>query len=617
MMPERGRIGRHGWIAAGLLLGLPAVVLLAAAVLLPRIELGPFAAARATAALGREVTIGSLRVAPGLPLRVALRDLRVANVEGGSRPLMAELARLDAAMSPLPLLWGEVSLNEVSAAGFALWLERAPGRRANWRFAPRATAAGGVAPVLPGRLDIADVEIVFRTTGGAELHTRIDTARLLAAPRERPAYLEAAGSYNGVALRLEATLPGAAELRAGGPVPVALRATAAGTTLLFEGTATDPLGFDGLDGRLSFAASSPRAVLAMAGVAEGPELPVEFTAQARREGDLWRLAELAGMLDCATLAAPMLELREGGGGTPDAIAARVDLARIDLDRLLPGPRGDDAADPPLIVPARPDPLIRAEVTARAFAHQALGGTDAAVAIEVAPARVTLESRFVTAFGAQVEARGEMVPAGDGARLDAVLRLREAEIDALRQQLGLGPLPVAGRAALDAAIAAEGATLGAARQAARVSAVLAMSEGSIAREVIEMASTDLRALFRTPRGRTPLTCLLAAVDLRGARGEVAPLRIRAGTGTIAGLMTFDLERRRLDLVIGSERATTDVFALDIPVRVSGTFGDLDVAPAEWSRAGRARLARGGMAAMPPELVEIARASACYRPGGVRR
>lgn len=99
--------------------------------------------------------------------------------------------------------------------------------------------------------------------------------------------------------------------------------------------------------------------------------------------------------------------------------------------------------------------------------------------------------------------------------------------------------------------------------------------------------------------------------------MAPLRIRAGTGTIAGLMTFDLERRRLDLVIGSERATTDFLALDIPVRVSGTFGDLGVAPAEWSRAGRARLARGGMAAMPPDLVETARASPCYRPGGVRR
>ncbi len=614
-------MSRRSRIAIGFVLGLPAVAVLAAAVALPRIDFAPFAAARATAALGREVSIGSLRVTPGLPLRIALRDARLANIEGGSRPEMASLARLDAALSPLPLLWGEVALNEVAAEGLTLLLERAPGRRPNWRFGPARPAGGAreaAAPRLPGLVRLASSEIVFRTTGGSDLRAGIEDARLSAAPPGRPASLLATGSYNGVALRLEGSLSSAAEPRAGGPVPVALRATAADTALLFEGTATDPFNLDGLDGRLTFAASSPRAVLAMAGAGGGPEVPVEFTARARREGDLWRLAELTGTIDGAAVTAALLELTEGGGGRPDAIVARMDVTRLDLDRLLgAGGEAERGAEAPLRVSAAPDPVLRAEITARAFTHAEFGGTDAAVTVEVVPSRVALDGRFVTSFGAQVEARGEMVPAGDGARLDAALRMRGAELDALRRRFGLGPLPLSGRAELDAAVAAEGATLGAARQGARVSAVLAMTEGSIAREVIEMASTDIRSLFRTPRGRTRLDCLLAAVDLRGTRGEAAPLRIRAGTGTIAGLLAFDLERRRLDLVIGSERATTDFFALDIPVRVSGRFEAPDIAPAEWSRAGRARLARGEMAPLPPELVDIARSSPCFRAGGVRR
>lgn len=615
-------MSRRGRITAAFLLGLPVALLLAAVVALPRVDLAPFAAARATAALGREVTIGSLRVVPGRVATVALREARVANIEGGSRPVMAELARLDATVELLPLLAGRLVLHGAEAEGLRLYLERAPDRRANWRAGDgtRGDAPpqrGG--PLLPQDLRLARSEVVFRTTGGAELRTVIEDGRLTAEAPDRPARLQVRGSYNGVALRVEGVLGTLRQMsEAAAPMPVALRATAADTAMLLEGTATDPLNFDGIAGTLTFAASGLRDVFALAGEAGGPDLPVEFAAQARREGNLWRLTDLAGTIDGDPVTAALFELREGSAGTPDAVAARLAFERLDLARLLDAMgSGGDAADPRLQVPARPDPLIRAEIAADSFSHPEVSGTDAAVTLEVAPARLALEARLVTAFGVRVEGRGQMVPAGEGARLDATLRLPEAELDALRRHLGFGELPVAGRATVDAVVAASGATFGAARQGARVSAVLTMAGGSIAREVIEMASTDIRSLFRTPRGRTGLGCVLAAVDLRGTRGEVAPLRLRAGTGTVAGLMSFDLGRRQLDLVIGSERATTHDLALDIPVRVSGTFGDLDIAPAEWSRAGRERLSRGEMAPLPRALSEIARASPCYRRGGVAR
>ncbi len=615
---------RRTKIILGVLVGLPVLSVGAALLVVPRVDLGPMVAARASAALGREVTVGSLHVSPGLTTAVALRGARLANIEGGTRPAMAEVARLDATLDLLALLRGEVVLRDAAADGFVLYLERAPGRRANWHFGdrPATPAPPGAAPAdrsgfpVFRSLRLTRSEVVFRTTGGTELRTGLDEVTLAAAGVDQPTALHAKGSYNGEALTLEGALGSIATLRdAATPFPVTLRATARDTSLLYEGTSTDPLNVDGMDGRLTLAASTPKAILAMAGAAGGPEVPAEIAGHFTRQGDVWRLAEASGTLDGAALTAPMLELTEGGAGEPDTIVARLAVARLDLGRLA-GESAGVGEDMALGVPAMPDPLVRAEISAAGFSHPALSGTDAEAKLEVAPGRIRLDTRFV-ALGARIGLVGEALPAGNGARLSAGVQMREADIDRLRRALGVHAVPVGGRLSIDASLFAEAATLGAIRRVGRVSAVAGMTGGSIAREVIEMASTDLRALFRTSRGTTRVTCLLAAVTVNGTRGEAAPLRIRAGTGTIAGIATFDLGRRWLDLVIGSERASTDFFALDIPVRVSGSFENPNIVPARWSREGRARLERGGFAPLPPDLMAIARRNPCYAGRSLRR
>ncbi|NMJ40197.1 hypothetical protein GWK16_03015 [Roseomonas sp. JC162] len=617
-------MSRRSKIILGILVGLPVLAVLAAILVVPRIELGPAVAARATAALGREVTVASLRVSPGLTTALALRGARLSNIEGGTRPTMAEVASLDATIDLLPLLRGQVVLRDATADGFVLYLERAPGRRANWRFGERPPPAAAAPQDRSGfpmfhAVRMTRSEVVFRTTSGNELRTALDEVTLTSPAVDQPTALRAAGSYNAVPLRLDGVLGSVAALRdAATPFPMTLNATADATELRFNGTSTDPLNFDGMDGRLALTASSPRAILAMAGAEGGPAVPIEVAGRFTRQGDVWRLLDGEGKLDGGDFTAPRLELTEGNAGQPDAVVARMAFARLDLGRLLGDQGGGEGdADTPLAVPARPDPLVRAEITARQFVHPDISGTEASVKVDVAPSRIGLETHFVTSFGARLSAAGEAVPAGDGARLAADIELRDADIDGLRRAFGVHSVPVAGRMSVDAALTLEAATLAAARRNARLSAVASIVDGSISREVIEMASTDVRALFRTSQGMTRVTCLLAAVDVNGGRGEAAPLRIRAGTGTIAGLATFDLNRKRLDLIIGSERASTDFFALDIPVRVSGSFSDPSIEPARWSREGRARLERGGMAPLPPNLMEIARRNPCYAGRSFRR
>ncbi|MFW1582050.1 hypothetical protein ACEV7R_23770, partial [Vibrio parahaemolyticus] len=89
----------------------------------------------------------------------------------------------------------------------------------------------------------------------------------------------------------------------------------------------------------------------------------------------------------------------------------------------------------------------------------------------------------------------------------------------------------------------------------------MQGGLIARDLLEKLSGDLRTLLRKGEGRTQISCLLGVVVLRDGIARLAPLRLRAAEGVAIGGGQIDLARRRLDLVLRTERASTSFFALD--------------------------------------------------------
>lgn len=167
---------------------------------------------------------------------------------------------------------------------------------------------------------------------------------------------------------------------------------------------------------------------------------------------------------------------------------------------------------------------------------------------------------LTTLGARVRASGRVEAVDKGGRLSADVAVSGADIQRLRRALGFGPVPLLGQLDAEVVAASSGATLNAATRAAHVSAVVSMNGGCTAREVIEMASIDVRLLFRKPKGMSPVSCLLGALDMRAGVGTVMPLRVRAANGAIAGAVRFDLYRRWFDLTIGSQSASTSVFAL---------------------------------------------------------
>jgi len=111
------------------------------------------------------------------------------------------------------------------------------------------------------------------------------------------------------------------------------------------------------------------------------------------------------------------------------------------------------------------------------------------------------------------------------------------------------------------------------------------------------------------GSSAIECLLGVVDMNGLAGHIRPLRIRTSDGTLAGVGSFDMQKQWMDLTVGSLSSTTDFFALDIPIHVTGSFANPHVTPAGKS-SGRDRLFSGDeLSGLPLVQQTAARGNSC--------
>jgi uncharacterized protein involved in outer membrane biogenesis len=608
---------------------LMAVVLALAALLgagwllLGRYDFGPLLAARASVALGRSVSIGSLHLAPGRWVKVSLHNVRLDNVSADSQQPMVQLESLAAEVDLLSILRGPLLIRQMTAEGVQVFLERTTDGIGNWQFGPRqqvsalSTQEQASRSGFPTLLDLrfAGSELTYRTSSGALLRIRLDALALGTPADDAPVRLTITGAYNGTPVSIDADMASIVALRdASRPYEAEIRIASGDTSLHFRGTLTDPLNVEGAKGVLTLAAQTPAAILAIAGTTSTLDTTLHLTGQFEHAGDLWQLTDATGRVDAMPFTAPLLRLVEGTRGKPDAVTAEMAFERLDLNALLgEGRRGSRSnADLSLAVDRAPDTLAAVQLTAGKLLYSNIEANNVRLEAELDSGLIAMKALHLAYMGGRIEASGQIAAIGEQGRgrINARVDVIGMEVQALRRMLGIGDLPLLGRMNAQFAVLAEGATLNAATREARASAVVDMLGGSISRRLVEIASIDVRSLFRAAQGMSPISCLVAVLDIRAGAGTISPLRIRSQNGTIVGSGSFNLLRRQVDLTVGSESATTSAFALDVPVRVSGPLASPTVRPARWSAAGRAQLAASdNVNRLLPELRPFARRNPC--------
>lgn len=590
------------------------VALMGGAIALSRMDLAKTASGYLTDRLGRKLTIASLKLRWGDPVRVELSGVTLANMPGGSQPDMITLSHLTADVSPLSLIFGPQVIRHLSLDGTLVLLERGPRDVPNWKLSPPTPRIAGQPEarlVLPTLLDahFHNVEIDVRTSSGNMLRTRLDDFAVTAAAVDAPVTLTGDGSYNGIAVHADAKLPAFARLHTHTKTfPVSLKLTSGTTNIALDGNARDPLNFDGIDGRIVLDAPKPRELFAFAGATGKIDVPLTLAGTFKRNDTLWQVTNSDGTLDHGPVKAN-LTLREGHRHSPDAVTIDAGFKALDIDRLVPpaDPKQPPADRMSLLVDPAPGALLDIHVAAGHVAYRTIQADKFDLKVTVAPGRLSVDQLALEVAGGSAHSKVTIANQGPKAAIDFDGSLTGVDAAKLSKLMGWGKMPIDGPITSRVSGSMTGATIAEAREANRIFGVLTMSDGKIDRQLVSLASTNVISLFGGRTGSSKLNCLLVILNLQNGHGTIAPLRIKTSDGTITGGGYYDARRDYLDMTIGTQSATTSFFSLDVPVRISGPSTDPSVSPVF---GGSKRLtATGKLDELPPDMRAFASANAC--------
>ena len=622
-------IRRIGFWAIGLLaaasLGLAAV-----AIVLVRMDLRPRIESLASARLGRATTIDTLAIGWGSQLTLEATGLRISNPAWGSTRDMVAIGHLHAQIALWPLLRGALRLNHVVVDRPEIVLERDTDGTGNWVFHGGDFHGHGARPInaaspteppvaFVSDLQLGDGDLTFRTTQHHLLRVHIARAVLGAENDSAPVRLHAEGSYNDLKLTADITLASFAALRqAPRPVPTEITVAARRSTIRFKGTMTDPIGFDGILGDIELAAETSE--VETGAFETKPALNLALGLKGRLEkpaepgqGDHWRLTGLNGVIDQSAVAGT-IRLDEGKRGQPDHFDIDLDFAALDIQHLAsqfsgppqPGP----VKSPSLSVAAHPGETYAIRIGAKEAVYGRYKFSMLGLQARVEPARISLDKLSFGFADGRVELSGTNETAASGGHLRLNAALSQASSARLIAMAGANTAMLAGKLDAQATLEMTGATAQEALAASRGQAALAMTGGQISRELLQLASSDLRLLLRKGQGAASVTCFLAVADMRNGVASVAPLRLKTREGNLFGGGQVDLRHDALDLYVQSEGKSTNFWALDIPVRITGSFTSPQVQPSTGSKTEALR-ARGGenLRILPPALRQAIAGKAC--------
>jgi uncharacterized protein involved in outer membrane biogenesis len=597
------------------LLAVAIVLAATAAVLLATLDWRARLESYANHAFDRRLAIAGLRVGWGNPLAVELTGLRLANASWGSIPDMLSVERLSATIDLPSLLRGVLRFDNLRLEKPLLLLERDANGVGNWKFGGGAAAASGLAIVpknrsqFPTLIDFAvhDGEVTYRATS-SDLRIDFHDMAIRSPGDDQAVSLTLDGAYNGSPTRLTATTDSYIVMR-NAAIPFGADFTIANeaATIGFRGSMTEPLDFDGVRGKIDIDAKTLGGFLHLLGAELRGDYPVAVAGTLERSGAHWSIAGAQGRVAADPFGGP-LSLDEGGRGAPDALAAKLDFAKLDLAPLIgSGPTGKPIS---LRLESDPTVTIDARIGTKLLTYEARHLADVAVVLRTRPNEIAVSELSFAFAGGKLAANGSAKAAGAGSHIAVSAALTGADADAAASSLFAQSGQIAGK--LDGGLSVEmtGATLSEALKTSTGGAVLAMTGGRVARDLIERASTDLRSLFRTGEGWMTVSCLLGIATLRNGAATIAPLRLRTPETTLVGGGQVNLVSEKVDMVLKTEAGATSLLALKLPLRISGSFDGLHVVPSFASPGPPpAAVDPGHLATTEPQL--LAERSPCRR------
>jgi uncharacterized protein involved in outer membrane biogenesis len=588
-----------------------------------------------TKTLERRLAIGTLHIGWSNPLSVEISDLRLANAPEGSVLEMVRIESLSAEIDLRSLFGGVLRFEKFDIVKPEIVLERDAGGIGNWRFGRTAVspASSTIVPKnrkrsarFPTLIDfqLHDGSVTFRTFSGSVLRIDLRDLAIRSAGEDQPVSVTLDAAYNGTPVRLSAeTQPFSVLRNVSVPFGVEFSASTPTAQIDFKGAMMQPLDFDGVQGPIQIDAPLLGDFLKAAGADVRADFPLLLAGAFTRTGEHWQLSHVNGNLANNAFEGA-LTLTEAGPGQPDDIGIAANFIQLDLNAILAGhgkektakgrtAQNSDYRTLPLSVEANRSTNFDVQIKAKELRYRTMHIADFGAHARLASGEVRVSQLAFAFAGGTVDASGSAHSAPQGSHVVANAAVSKADASQIAGLLGAETGQIAGKINGRAALEMTGDTVKEALKRSRGHVVLTMADGRIARALLEKVSTDLRSLFRKDESSAQISCLLGVIDLQNGRGTISPLRLQTPGTILIGGGQVDFPEERLDMTIKSEGISTGIFALDIPLHISGGFAHLGVKPAIGSSTGWLDApARNDPAhELPPDMQQLANSNPCPR------
>lgn len=594
----------------------------------------PLAEARASAALGRPVTIAHLRVDLGRTTTVTVEGLRIGNPpDFPEEPPFAEVeratARLDvgAYLASREIVVPSIELQrpvvnvigkEGGARNYAFDTLAAP---AGETTAPETNAPEDVPAPSLGALRIIDgkarVAIAWlRADFEADVGTREEQDGKTAL------VAEARGTYAGQ--RIEAQFTGGSILTLrdeAEPWPVDLRLRNGPTALALKGTVREPLKLRGADLRVELAGQDMASLVPLTGIPFAKTPPFRLEGRLDYADGRVRLLDANGRMGRSDIGGSITV--STGGERPDVTAdlrsRSVDLA--DLVGFIGGEPGRAntpgqtaqqrralaraEADPKLLptTPVNMPRLTAADVHASYRADRIQGRNmpfDSLEAdLDIVDGAVSLHPVSFGIGQGRLSVNGDLTPqGGSGLRAKLEIELRRADLSRLLGAAGTGGAgTLGGVARIDGSGKSLSEILGRGNGEATVVTV----GGNVSSFLVDLSGLHFGNALLSALGvpaRAEIECLIGDFGLQRGTLSTRTLLLDTDAHVVTGGGTVDLGRERLDLRLRTDTKRPTIASLPTPIGIGGTLKNPSIQPEVAEAAARAGAAIGLGVLFPP-------------------
>jgi AsmA family protein len=600
-MPNARTTRRLTWI------GVPVALLIALAAFWNWDWFIPIVQSRASAAIGRPVTISHLHLRLGRVVTVTADGVVVANPPdwpNGDPPFVSIKSLTIQADA-----WGYVRghglvVPVIGIDGPRVLAAETKDGAANFRF---STGGGGGGSLKIGAVQITggDAHVVIPPLK-SDFHAKIETegdgdaAKLV---------VDAKGTY--AAQPITARLVGGALLSlrdAKNPWPVELNVENGPTHVSLDGTLQDPVAFEGADVRLRFSGPDMALLEPLVGFPIPKTAAYELAGKLDVHGlDKIRFSDFQGRLGNSDIAGTIEEQPSGtevkGKTKPVVImnlrSNRVDLA--DLNGFIGGtparsktvnatPEQREAAAKasasPKLLPDTPISVPRldwADIHLHYHGAHILGRNvpldDLTVALDAVGGRITVHPISFGVGKGQLTGDVDLTPES-GKNVHAKIDLRMRNLDVSRMMAATHTFEGAGSVSGVGAIDATGDSLASLMANGNGEVKMAMAGGDLSAVLVDLTGLQFGNALLSALGvpnKTQVQCFVGDLGMRRGILEFKAMTLDTGEGITNVDGNVDLSKETIDLALKTDAKHFSVGSLPTRINISGTFKDPKIRP----------------------------------------